>query len=154
MEFDKVCNADKLIRELKSFDIDYITYHNAKTLLYFKRVLTAEEKISVTEIVNSHTLQDDLKVASSRREKAIRDFEEIMDIFVSENISMGITQAGKTKLIQDVLQHCIEYGKAGSLTEAIREANEILILPEYAPFITLERKDKFLSMLIEAYNAI
>lgn len=154
MQFEKVCNNDKLLRELASFDIDFITYNNGQTNLFFKRNLTQNEEAQVTVIVEEHDVIDPLHIIADRRIRAIEAFDEIMALFTTENVSMGITQAGKTRLIQHVLQECINFGKAGSLNEAVTEASAIVVLPEYAPFITEERKAKFVNLLTEAYNSI
>lgn len=59
-----------------------------------------------------------------------------------ENITMGITQVGKTKIVLDYLNNVQTYLKAGSLYAAIEEINNLLqadIPSELAPFVTGSR---------------
>ena len=72
--------------------------------------------------------------------KAIESANDLIRQFAAENIAMGITQAGKTKLIADILKDVFYYAQTGSLYECIAAIDAIVILPEYAPFITEERK--------------
>lgn len=59
-----------------------------------------------------------------------------------ENITMGITQAGKTKVVSDYLDNMQTYLKAGSLYAAVDELNLLLaqdIPTNVAPYVTAAR---------------
>lgn len=81
-------------------------------------------------------------------------FNDIFSDFAGENIIMGITAAGKTKLISDALDKVIEHGKNGSLIEAYKEIERVNITPEMAPFLTKERKHQFKNKLVEALSKL
>ena len=66
-------------------------------------------------------------------------FNELKNTFTAENILMGITQLGKTKLIADALKDIDYYGKGRSLYEVLNAINAVVITPEMAPFITTDR---------------
>jgi hypothetical protein len=59
--------------------------------------------------------------------------------FASENIGMGITQAGKTKLVADLLRNVDYYLSSGSLYEAMFEIDRLVYDSTFSPFITAAR---------------
>jgi len=67
----------------------------------------------------------------------------------AENIAMGITQQGKTKMIADTLMPVMNYGNSGSLWEAYNALNAIHITPEMAPYITDARREWMKNQLIQ-----
>lgn len=65
----------------------------------------------------------------------------IFDAIV-ENVALGITQSGKTKVISDYFRALQRYLKEGSLFAAIDEINNLInngIPEEFAPFVTETR---------------
>lgn len=67
-------------------------------------------------------------------------FSESMIIdAAAENIRLGITQAGKTKLIADTLKDLVYYLQSGSLYEAMIAIDTVVVTPEMSPFITSSR---------------
>lgn len=93
----------------------------------------------VTDFINTENIK---RIVTS----AIIFGEKIMLQFVAENISFGITQAGKTKDVSDYLSNIQRYIQTGSLYEVISEI-EFLIdegLPsDLSPFITESRLNSF-----------
>lgn len=75
--------------------------------------------------------------------KAKEFANEIMNIAAAENILMGITQVGKTKLIADTLRDVTYYLQSGSLYEAMTSIDAVVITAEMAPFITSSRLLEF-----------
>jgi len=65
--------------------------------------------------------------------------EGVIITAAAENIRLGITQAGKTKLIADTLKDLVYYLQSGSLYEAMTAIDAVVVTPEMAPFITAER---------------
>lgn len=66
--------------------------------------------------------------------------------FATENVIMGITQAGKTKLVADYLIDVFRYCQTGSLYEVINEIDRLVLqgIPlELDPFVTQTRLEKF-----------
>ena len=72
-------------------------------------------------------------------QNAIASWQQLVLTVAAENIAMGITQSGKTKLIADTLSPVVVYGSSGSLWEAYKMLNEIKVTPDMAPFITEAR---------------
>jgi hypothetical protein len=68
---------------------------------------------------------------------------EIITTAIAENIAMGITQAGKTKLILDTLKDVYYYLQAGSLYEVLTAVDAITVTQEMSPFITTARLTTF-----------
>ena len=76
--------------------------------------------------------------------------------FATENVLMGITQAGKTKEVADYLADVMRYAQSGSLYEVLAEVNRLQTagLPaELAPFVTTDRMNEF-KLKIEQYLGI
>src|ERR1700677_3606386 len=70
---------------------------------------------------------------------AINAWKTLVIVVAAENIAMGITASGKTKLISDTLGPIVMYGQMGSLWEAYNALNEIEVTPEMSPYITEDR---------------
>jgi len=85
-------------------------------------------------------------------DNAINSWKNLVIIVAAENIAMGITQSGKTKLISDTLAPVVLYGSSGSLWEAYEALNKIQVTPEMAPFITHDRIQWMKNQLIQAIS--
>lgn len=70
--------------------------------------------------------------------------------FASENILMGITQDGMTKIVRQNMTEVISALQTGSLYDAINEARNIPIERKDAKYITNERLLQFINK-IESY---
>lgn len=80
---------------------------------------------------------------------AIDAWKNLVISVAAENVAMGITQQGKTKLIADTLEPVMYYGGSGSLWEAYNALSAIQITPEMAPYITIERVEWMKNQLIQ-----
>jgi hypothetical protein len=92
-----------------------------------------------------------LKVVSEIVQNARLFGDSLVVTFSAENILMGITQAGKTKVVSDYLADLSRYIQTGSLYEAVNEIDRLVSLgiPEsLSPFITLERMDIFKNKIV------
>jgi hypothetical protein len=111
----------------------------------FETALSTEEKNELDAIVLAHT-GSILPIYEGIVQRAIDFFHNAMIIFAAENITMGITQAGKTKDVADYLQDIMRYGQSGSLYEVITAINELEAIghpTDLAPFVTTERMALF-----------
>lgn len=72
----------------------------------------------------------------------------------AENMALGITTSGKTKLISDALFKVQVYGSTGSLWEAYNELNHVVITPDMAPYITQARIEWMKNQLINAISSL
>jgi len=80
---------------------------------------------------------------------AMNAWHNLVVTVAAENIALGITQSGKTKLISDALFPVMVYGTSGSLWEAYIELGKVKITPEMAPYITEERIEWMKNQLIQ-----
>lgn len=69
----------------------------------------------------------------------------VMDEFIVENIVLGITQQGKTRLVGETMKDLTYWLERCSMNEALAEIENIKsrITPEMAPFITEARMNVF-----------
>jgi hypothetical protein len=106
----------------------------------FLNDLSPSDLTVLNGIVESHNSEDLTIVVRRKIEKAKILFERIATEFSTENVLMGITQAGKTKLIADTLKDVFYYGQTGSLYECLAAIDAIVITPEMSPFLTEDRR--------------
>lgn len=90
-------------------------------------------------------------VVNKKVKKALNGAADLMSKFCAENIVLGITQAGKTKLIADTLKDVFYYTQTGSLYECLTALDAIVVTPEMSPFLTTQKindlKSKVLDLL-------
>lgn len=72
-------------------------------------------------------------------EPAIEFLTSLMKRFASENVRMGITQAGKTGLIGNALKDVAFWIPSGSAYEFEKAIGDVEITEEMAPFLTEAR---------------
>jgi hypothetical protein len=87
-------------------------------------------------------------------ENAIAGWHNLVVTVAAENIALGITQRGKTKLIADTLMPIMVYGQSGSLWQAYEALNSIHVTPEMAPFITKERIEWIRNEIIKIMSSL
>lgn len=85
---------------------------------------------------------------------ALASWKILVVTVAAENIALGITASGKTKLIADTLAPVAMYGNAGSLWEAYNALNEIKVTPEMAPYITEARLEWMRNQLITIISSL
>lgn len=85
-------------------------------------------------------------------EGAMRFGQQMMISYASENVLMGITQAGKTKAVADYLEGVIRYMQTGSLYEVMHEIDRLKsegIPVELSPFVTEVRLEAFKNKILD-----
>ena len=115
--------------------------------IHFTTTLTTSEKTTLDGIVAAHASIEAYRVII---ENAMRFFHDIMVVFAAENITMGITQSGKTKAVADYLQDVLRYGQSGSLYEVISEIDSLILAgvpTDLSPFVTVARLTEFKSKI-------
>lgn len=153
-----ITNVNKLQRELNEhptlstiFDKYLIKGDNID--LFFLRNLTQNEIDDCTFLVNNFvevSVKDSL-INYLRADVSVF-VENLVFEFAAENIEMGITQAGKTKLVADFLRNINYYMRSYSLYEAVVEINTEIsngLDPNLAPFITESRLNDFSNKIVE-----
>jgi hypothetical protein len=85
---------------------------------------------------------------------ALAAWKNLAITVAAENIAMGITASGKTRLIADTLAQVNMYGSAGSLWEAYYALNAIKVTPEMAPYITAARIEWMKNQLIQIISSL
>jgi len=87
-----------------------------------------------------------MDIVDATREGAISFGAHLMNEFINENISMGITQAGKTRTVGLALKDVDFWLRTGALYEALAEVVTLRAAgfdPEDAPFLTDDRVKTF-----------
>jgi len=126
------------------------TYSNSK-LYISTSTLTELEIIEIETIIATYF--DGTIYAKSIVSDAMKFGEELIVEFASENVLLGITQAGKTKDVSDYLQNLDRYLRSGSLYEAKNEIQSLIsngLDVNLEPFINEERLSDF-SSKIDSY---
>lgn len=85
---------------------------------------------------------------------SINAWQTLVIQVAAENIALGITTSGKTKLIADALFPVMTYGSCGSLWEAYNALNQVNITPDMAPYITHARIEWMKNQLIQAISTL
>lgn len=85
---------------------------------------------------------------------AIAAWRNLVVTVAAENVAMGITQQGKTKMIADAMMPVMMYGQSGSLWEAYNALDAIVITPQMAPYITEERKLWMKNQIIQIISTL
>ena len=119
----------------------------------FEQELTEQEIISIRTTVQNHVHFEAIDQIKIIVQNAINFGSNLIIEFASENIAMGITQAGKTKKVSDYLANVTRYAQTGSLYEVINELDRLMLegLPqELEPFVTEIRLNTF-KQKIEEY---
>ena len=143
-------DLSKLQDEIKesdiSIDINFINKINDDIIIYFVGELTIDEKSTLDSIITNHNPVDTLVVYENIVQNAMNFFNQIMVTYAAENITMGITVYGKTKIVADYLSDVMRYGQSGSLYEVINEIDALIadtIPSELSPFVTQSRLEDF-----------
>lgn len=85
------------------------------------------------------------QMVMAKIENAVQFGNTLMIKFASENVLMGITQAGKTRAVADYLADATRYTQTGSLYEVVHEIDRLLgegLPQELEPFITASRMNQ------------
>lgn len=127
---------------------------NNQAVVIFENEITAQDQEIVNLIVSQHLVYTQQEQIEQIVKAAISFGQNLIVEFASENVLMGITQAGKTKLVADYLADVMRYAQSGSLYEVINEVDNKItngIPQELSPFVTetrlLEFKQKVLDYL-------
>ena len=96
------------------------------------------------------------EVIQEKIDGAIQFGAEIILQAIITNITLGITQAGKTRMVSDYLRALQRYLREGSLYAAIEEIDELIsqgVPSDLAPFVT-EQKLQDVKTKIQSYLVI
>jgi len=100
-------------------------------------------------------LADPLSPYKDLINEAISYFKTIQVEFAAENITLGITQSGKTKEVSDYLKNVLRYGQTGSLYEVIGEIDLLVQGPppnDLSPFVTVDRLQSFKAKVLQFFS--
>jgi hypothetical protein len=103
---------------------------------------------------NPNIPQVEMQEAAQLVMAAQQAFNVLVVAVAAENIIMGITASGKTKLIAEALQPVVYYGTSGSLWEAYNALEQVQITPEMAPFLTVARLNWMKNQLLQAISEL
>lgn len=116
-------------------------YNDNGTILYNENYTPPQDPI---ELVVQQKIVDAIKFGHNLTVK-----------FATENVLMGITQAGKTKEVSDYLADVTRYCQTGSLYEVINEIDRLIasgIPTNLSPFITVDRLNEFKQSTLDYLN--
>lgn len=149
-------NSDRLATEISaaiSITPQCINTASGVVTIMFESELTTEQQATLSSIVTNHVPVTSEEQVREIIQNSIIFGNDLMIQFATENVLMGITQAGKTKLIADTLKDVAYYLSTGSLYEVLSAIDEVVVTEAMAPFITTERLATFKSK-IETYLGI
>lgn len=99
-QYQKEILADKLLFEVSLAGLPaplHISTVDADIFIQFAGELTSEQKTSLDNVVAAHQKETPLDALKNYMRGHVMPFiEELMCVFVAENIAMGITELGKT----------------------------------------------------------
>ena len=114
----------------------------------YKTLYRASYNAYIEQVRQQENLEKQVK---SKIIDAKRFGDDLITLFVTENVLMGITQAGKTKPVADYLQNVMRYIQTGSLHEVVNEVNSLInagVPLDLNPFVSAERLDMFKQKII------
>jgi hypothetical protein len=160
--YKRTVNFDKLHRELKTQCPHYDFLNTEKNYLtgdmsievHTTQTLTPEENSVLDSIIINHDILDQEQIVKQKVQKAMIGANIIIEQFATENILMGITQAGKTKLIADTLRDVFYYFQTGSLYESLNAIDSLVLTQEMEPFLTQERRAKLRQNIVDLINSL
>ena len=149
-EYINPVNTTKLMKEIKATNIgtkiDYINSDGDNVSIFTKEALTTQEEVDLAAIVNAHVSFDQIAHIKNLLVGAMEFGKNTMLEFATENVAMGITQAGKTKAVLEFLTPVKNAMDTGSLHAVIEEIDNLIeagIPADLAPFVTDERLTEF-----------
>jgi hypothetical protein len=125
--------------------IEFVTIEEADAYRVARGIAEPATEVSRPEPVTPPSLQDLVRRA--------REYGQmIADEFAAENIAMGITQAGKTRLIANAVKDISFFLSTGSIYEAANACDEVVITEDMAPFLTPTRAAAFKGKILGFFN--
>jgi len=131
-----------LSKQFTGLPFDKITVKNGIIAIH-----TNEPKTSFDPVVAAHS-SSIVTVYEGVVRGAMDFFSTMMVHFAAENVTMGITQAGKTKEAADYLSVVMRYGQSGSLYAVMNEIDTLVsngVPASLSPFVTSARLTDFKS---------
>jgi hypothetical protein len=149
-------NVAKLDTELKVLNpaITAISVTGDEVIVHVSRDLIESEVTAVSVAISSHSSADIVSPQEVVRNVIINAMSfgnSLIVEFATENVLMGITQAGKTKAVSDLLSDVMRYAMSGSLYEVINEVDRLLqagLPAELEPFISTSRLTSFRQKIV------
>jgi len=116
------------IEVLNTFTADYEGYSKAGNVLnlHFSRDLLAGEITTLETIVNSYIKTAEMKIASEKMDSAREFGTRVINDFINESVSLGITQLGLSNHVRKSTKEATDALMKGALYDAI---DEIKLIP-------------------------
>lgn len=117
-----------------------------KIVCIFEEEISEDDRNTLDNIVAAHSHIEITDYTQAIIRNAIAFAQEQIIVFAAENIAMGITSAGKTKLVADYLSDITRYAQTGSLYEIVNEIDKLIsdgIPSNLSPFVTETRLNNF-----------
>jgi hypothetical protein len=143
---NKQLNLSKLQLELALMPVVGLSTNATSLIVHLNNPLSFEQEQQILQIIEAHSPLDMTEQVRQIVRNAINFGVDLIEVFATENILMGITQAGKTKAVSDYLSDVTRYAQTGSLYEVINEIDRLIALGiplDLAPFVTVARMADF-----------
>lgn len=154
--FTKEVNARKLNKEIMSSAISSqfvsLTTSGDDVNIETNAVLSSPDETILNDLITNHTTSDTSQIIESSIQAAVEFGEKLMIEFSTENVLMGITQAGKTKAVLDYLTSVKNAVDTGSLYVAMDEIDALIaagIPVDLDPFVTQTRLETFKQKIVD-----
>ena len=139
----RVINIEKLDQEIKTvLPVSGLSVSDS-IIVHSDTPLSNEQLTILSNLINNHNPNPNMQeIIRVRIKESINFANEMLVNFATENVLLGITQAGKTKEVADYLTDLLRYGQSGSLYEVVNELDRLIALGDpqgLAPFITVVR---------------
>jgi hypothetical protein len=154
-KFTKQIDSDLLHSQLSIITgFQGLNISDLEVTCLFNNELKGDDLTLLVNIMEAHNSVDPVVVVTKKVQRAKIRFENLANDFSTENILMGITVAGKTKLIADTLRDVSYYGTSGSLYEVLTSIDSIVLTEAMAPFLTTERVAAFRAKVVNLIDTL
>lgn len=149
-------DASKLQQEVEATSIvknvKNIVLMETEIAIVFDENLEPSDIAILDSVIENHNFLSPQQEVQIIVGNAISFGQQLIVEFASENVLMGITQAGKTRDVADYLSNLMRYAQSGSLYEVINEVDRLIAegLPSsLEPFITETRMNSFKQKVVD-----
>jgi hypothetical protein len=150
-QLQKQFNLPKLQLECIALPVVGFSTSSGDIKVFTSVALSEGQQADLLALLTAHSPADATAAVREIIKNAILFGTDLMEKFAAENVMMGITQAGKTKVVADYFADVIRYTQTGSLYEVINEVDRLInagIPSELSPFVTEARLNDFKSKVI------
>lgn len=158
--YNKIINSTRLLEELKNtylgVYIERIDTVGTQVNIISTEELNIQDKEELDSIINAHLAVTAAEQVENVIKNAVQFGQNLIIKFATENVLLGITQAGKTREVAMYLSSVQILLNGGSLYGALDEVDALInagIPTELSPYVTEQRLLQYKD-IIENYLGI